>query len=145
MTVQQGENPQYDEAIERQLQFARLRYASIEANVAHDAVVAEARRKLADANEAETQAKQALTNCKEAVKLAKANLLRVDVDLRAHRRAESARLQQEAEKLGAKTYATNTPCRNGHHSPRYTSSGACVLCDRIGWNGGRLRTAEHHV
>jgi hypothetical protein len=144
MTVQQGENPQYDAAIERQMLAARMHYASVEASVAQDGKKAELNRLLDQAIAMEQTARLNLQEAQAGVKRAKQELARVDVDFRAHRREENARLQREAESVGAKTYATNTPCRNGHHSPRYTSSGACVMCDRIGWEDGKLRSSQHH-
>jgi hypothetical protein len=142
MSVRQGENPQYDAAMERQLLSARLRYASVEAAVAMEAKKAELRLLLDQAVAVEQTARLNLLDAQTGVKRAKQELARVDADFRAQRREENTRLQREAEAVGAKTYATNTPCRNGHHSPRYTSSGACVMCDRIGWEGGRLKTSE---
>lgn len=35
-----------------------------------------------------------------------------------------------ARDAGDLTYNTNTPCRRGHTSPRYTASGACVACQQ---------------
>lgn len=144
MKIAHGENATHDRTVERHLVSKRAHYAFVEDRIAHEGRVAEARSKLAEANKAEAEAKQVLTNCKSAVKLAKANLLRLDVDLRSYRRAENSRLQAEAETLGAKTYHTGTPCRNGHFSERYTSSGACAMCDKIGWEGGKLKTTESH-
>jgi len=33
-----------------------------------------------------------------------------------------------ARERGFKTYATGRPCKHGHVSPRYASSGGCVSC-----------------
>lgn len=34
----------------------------------------------------------------------------------------------EAHNAGMKKYFTGEPCRNGHTSKRYTSTGGCVQC-----------------
>lgn len=39
-----------------------------------------------------------------------------------------ARTKGEAKKLGHDTYQTVTPCKNGHHSPRWTISKQCIEC-----------------
>ena len=39
--------------------------------------------------------------------------------------------RKEAIKLGLKKYNTGKFCSKGHKSPRYTSSGVCVACNRI--------------
>jgi len=140
MSQVMGENPQYDEAAERMLAATRAHYALVEGNVAHEQHKNDLKEALATAQRLEEKARLMLDDAKLAVRRAKAELARADTDLRSHRRAENARLQKEAESVGAKTYATNTPCRHGHFSPRYTSSGACVECDRIGWEDGKLRT-----
>lgn len=36
--------------------------------------------------------------------------------------------RQDAARLGRKTYRTGKPCRNGHDSFRYVSTGQCVAC-----------------
>jgi hypothetical protein len=74
------------------------------------------------------------------------------MDIPAEQRAETARYARgfiigppneciertEARKLGAKTYFTNKPCKNGHTSPRHTISGDCIAC-RSEWNAKRVR------
>ena len=40
--------------------------------------------------------------------------------------------RKEALALGTKTYMPNKPCKNGHTSERYTRSGACLACLRVG-------------
>jgi chromosome segregation ATPase len=135
-----GENPQYDEAAERMLAATRAHYALVEGNVAHEQRKEELKAAVDSAQRLEEKARIALEDAKRAVRVAKSELARADTDLRSHRRAENARLQKEAEAVGSKTYATNTPCRHGHFSPRYTSSGACVECDRIGWEDGKLKS-----
>jgi len=122
----------------------QAKYKLVDANIEHErnkdalrAVVKQREAEEADARAELEAAKQRLKDARKAYAL-------VDTDFRAGRRAQNARLQEEAVAVGAKTYITGTACRNGHVSPRYTSSGACVLCDRIGWKDGRLRTAESH-
>jgi hypothetical protein len=45
---------------------------------------------------------------------------------------EAARDARAAAKLGGEMlYSTGRPCRNGHSSPRYTSTGTCVECTAI--------------
>jgi len=39
-----------------------------------------------------------------------------------------ARTKGEAKKLGHDTYQTGTPCKNGHHAPRWTISRQCIEC-----------------
>lgn len=36
--------------------------------------------------------------------------------------------RQDAARLGRKTYRTGKPCKNGHDSFRYVSTGQCVAC-----------------
>lgn len=144
MSLAMGENPHYDAAVERQMAATRARHALVEDDFKHEQLKAGLRKELDLALLREERAKIALDEAKAEARKARAALTRADTDLRTHRRAENARLQQEAEAVGAKTYATNTPCRNGHHSPRYTSSGACVLCDKIGWEGGKLKGSIDH-
>jgi hypothetical protein len=122
----------------------QAKYKLVDANIEHernkDALRAAVKQREAEEEDARAEleaAKQRLKDARKAYAL-------VDTDFRAGRRAQNARLQEEAMAVGAKTYITGTACRNGHVSPRYTSSGACVLCDRIGWKDGRLRTAESH-
>lgn len=38
--------------------------------------------------------------------------------------------RQEAVLAGLKTFNTGRPCKNGHYSPRYTSTASCVDCLR---------------
>ena len=42
----------------------------------------------------------------------------------------------EAQAQGLKTYSTGRPCKYGHESDRYSSTGICVACTRArrGWN-----------
>ena len=139
-----GENPKYDANVERQLAAARARHAHVEEAVKHEQYKAQLKAELDVAQRIETDARVQLEQAKAAVRRAKTALAQADVGLRTYRREENARLQAEAAALGQKTYSTNTPCRNGHFSPRYTSSGACVMCDKIGWQGGKLKGRESH-
>ena len=72
------------------------------------------------------------------------------VSKRAHyafvedRIAHEGRVAEARSKLAEANKAEGTPCRNGHFSERYTSSGACAMCDKIGWEGGKLKTTESH-
>jgi hypothetical protein len=122
----------------------QAKYKLVDANIEHernkDALRAVVKQREAEEADARTE----LEAAKQRLKDARKQYALVDTDFRAGRRAQNARLQEEAMAVGAKTYVTGTSCRNGHVSPRYTSSGACVLCDRIGWKDGRLRTAESH-
>lgn len=122
----------------------QAKYKLVDANIEHEQKK-DAMRDLVKQREAEEQdARLELEAAKQRLKQARKEYAVVDTDFRAGRRAQNARLQAEAVAVGAKTYVTGTACRNGHVSPRYTSSGACVMCDRIGWKDGRLKTAESH-
>jgi len=39
--------------------------------------------------------------------------------------------RRQAHEDGEKTYKTGTPCNRGHDTPRYTSTGGCVGCNRM--------------
>lgn len=45
--------------------------------------------------------------------------------------------RQAAAKAGDLQYDTGEPCIHGHHSPRYTRTGACVECTK-------KRAKEYH-
>ena len=122
----------------------QAKYKLVDANIEHEQQK-DALRTVVKQREAEEQdARLELEAAKQRLKDARKQYAVVDTDFRAGRRAQNARLQEEAVAVGAKTYITGTSCRNGHVSPRYTSSGACVMCDRIGWEGGKLKTSEDH-
>ena len=137
-----GENPKYDAAVAKQLEAARARHSYVELMVDHERKKEQLRAALDAAHRLEADARAALEQAKAAVRRAKTALAHADTGLRADRRKQNASIQAEAAAAGQKTYTTGTPCRNGHFSPRYTSSGACVMCDKIGWQGGKLRAPE---
>jgi len=122
----------------------QAKYKLVDANIEHERNKDALRHVVKQREAEEADARTELEAAKQRLKDARKQYALVDTDFRAGRRAQNARLQAEAMAVGAKTYVTGTSCRNGHVSPRYTSSGACVLCDRIGWKDGRLRTAESH-
>jgi septal ring factor EnvC (AmiA/AmiB activator) len=122
----------------------KVKYELVDANIEHERLKEEKRALVKQREAEEADARAELDAAKQRLKDARKEYALVDTDFRAGRRAQNARLQAEAVAVGAKTYVTGTPCRNGHLSPRYTSSGACVMCDRIGWEGGKLRTSETH-
>jgi len=122
----------------------KVKYELVDANIEHERLKEEKRALVKQREAEEADARAELDAAKQRLKEARKEYALVDTDFRAGRRAQNARLQAEAVAVGAKTYVTGTPCRNGHLSPRYTSSGACVMCDRIGWEGGKLRTSETH-
>lgn len=122
----------------------KVKYELVDANIEHERLKDEKRALVKQREAEEADARAELDAAKQRLKDARKEYALVDTDFRAGRRAQNARLQAEAVAVGAKTYVTGTPCRNGHLSPRYTSSGACVMCDRIGWEGGKLRTSETH-
>jgi len=122
----------------------QAKYKLVDANIEHERNKDALRHVVKQREAEEADARTELEAAKQRLKDARKQYALVDTDFRAGRRAQNARLQEEAMAVGAKTYVTGTACRNGHVSPRYTSSGACVLCDRIGWKDGRLRTAESH-
>jgi hypothetical protein len=141
MPVAPGENPAYDVVAERHLAARRAQYALVEEDVAHEAKKNELQAALMQAKRLEEKTRVAHIQAKDALRIAKEAYASVDTDLRASRRARNSALQREAAEEGAKTYDTGTPCRNGHFAPRYTSSGACTQCDRIGWRDGKLASA----
>jgi len=122
----------------------QAKYKLVEANIEHEERKAALRLLVQQRETEEQQARDHLEDAKRLTREARKQYVEADTEFRAERRAQNARLQAEAVAAGTKTYITGTACRNGHVSPRYTSSGACVMCDRIGWEGGRLRTAETH-
>lgn len=155
-----GENAHYDAQVQRE---AAARRAMMEKVVERDRQEREARETkaaLARAKETEAaarlayqeecirlktmenDAKQEYQKAKAATAAARQIALEADQALRSGRRAKNAQLQAEARARGDKTYLTGTPCRNGHATYRYVSSGACVECDRIGWRDGRLASRE---
>jgi len=122
----------------------RAKYADLDARIEHESKK-ETLKTLVKQREAEEQdARMELEAAKGRTREAKRMHADADLGFRAERRAVNGRLQADAVAVGAKTYSTGTPCRHGHYSPRYTSSGACVLCDRIGWKDGKPRDAETH-
>ena len=122
----------------------RAAYADLDAQLEHERSKDDLRRLVKQREDEEQDARMELEAAKRRTKEAKQAYASADTDYRAHRRAENGRLQAEAAAVGAKTYSTGTPCRYGHYSTRYTSSGACVLCDKIGWKDGKPRTSEDH-
>lgn len=122
----------------------QAKYKLVEANIEHEERKTALRLLVQQRETEEQQARDHLEDAKRLTREARKQYVEADTDFRAERRAQNSRLQAEAVAAGTKTYITGTACRNGHVSPRYTSSGACVMCDRIGWEGGRLRTAENH-
>jgi hypothetical protein len=123
----------------------KAKYALVDANIEHERTKDALRLLVQQREQEEQQARDRLEDAKRKTREARKQYADADGDFRAGRRSQNARLQQEAEALGAKTYITGTPCRNGHVAPRYTSSGACTTCDRIGWSGGKLKTSESHI
>lgn len=155
-----GENPHYDAKVERESAARRALEETVVDKDRQEKELVEARKRLARAKELEVEAriayqqecvrlkvmdnaaKQAYQEAKDAVTEAKKAAVEADKVLRSGRRAYNARMQAEARARGDKTYLTGTPCRNGHATYRYVSSGACVECDRIGWKDGRLASRE---
>jgi hypothetical protein len=122
----------------------RAKYADIDAHIEQEANK-EALGALVRQRELEEQdARTELEAAKRRTREAKKAHASADADFRATRRTQNARIQAEAASLGAKRYDTGTPCRNGHYAPRYTSSGSCTLCDKIGWVDGHLRAVSAH-
>lgn len=123
----------------------RAKYADIDAQIEHEANK-EALGALVRQRELEEQdARTELDAAKARTREAKRMHADADTDFRATRRTQNARMQADAAALGAKRYDTGTPCRNGHYAPRYTSSGSCTMCDKIGWVDGHLRAVSAHV
>jgi hypothetical protein len=123
----------------------KAKYALVDANIEQEERKAELRALVKQREAEEQDARAELEAAKLRLKQARKQHAEADTDFRAGRRVQNARLQAEAIATGAKTYTTGTPCRHGHFSPRYTSSGACTTCDRIGWSGGKLKTSESHI
>lgn len=122
----------------------KVKYEQIDAAIEHEERKRALQSLVRQREQEEEDARAELEAAKARLKDARKQYALVDTDFRAGRRAMNARLQAEAVAIGAKTYVTGTPCRNGHLAPRYTSSGACVMCDKIGWKDGKLRTPETH-
>lgn len=122
----------------------KMKYKLVDANIEHEERKQQLRALVKQREAEEQDAKMELEAARVRLKQARRQYAEADTDMRAGRRAQNARLQAEAVAVGAKTYTTGTQCRHGHFSPRYTSSGACVMCDRIGWKDGTLKTAESH-
>jgi hypothetical protein len=129
---------------DRRQEAKRAAYADLDAQLEHERAKDDLRRLVKQREDEEQDARMELEAAKRRTREAKQAHASADTDFRAHRRAENGRLQADAAAVGAKTYSTGTPCRHGHYSPRYTSSGACVMCDRIGWKDGKPRDAESH-
>lgn len=155
-----GENAHYDAQVEREAAARRALQEVVVDKVRQEKELIEARKALARAKELEVEArieyqqecirlktieneaKGKYQQARDAVAAAKQAAVEADKALRSGRRAYNARMQAEARERGDKTYLTGTPCRNGHATYRYVSSGACVECDRIGWKNGRLASRE---
>ena len=134
-----GDIPAYDRKVERDSEAKKAHYATIAATDAYEKKAIKLKELIADLKQKEMAARVQYDDARLKLRNAKEQLKQIDTDFRESRRNENARLQTEAAAQGKKTYVTGTPCRNGHVAPRYTSSGACVECDRIGWKDGRLR------
>lgn len=139
---QPGDIPSYDRKVEAEGALKRQYYKLLQDKIEHERKLKDAREEFEKLSQAEMEARAVHEDLRLKVKAAREALKVIDADFRAHRRAENARLQAEALASGSKTYVTGSLCRNGHLSPRYTSSGACVECDRIGWKDGRLKGAK---
>jgi septal ring factor EnvC (AmiA/AmiB activator) len=134
-----GDDPAYDAQVAREAAMKRAKYAAVLENIRLEKTLEDLANQLAKAQNTEAERKAALDEAKQAVRDLKQLIKEADPMRGAQRRAENARLQAEAVERGDKTYTTGMPCRNGHYSYRYVSSGACTQCDRIGWKDGKLR------
>lgn len=52
--------------------------------------------------------------------------------------------KEEAVELGIKFFYSGWPCKNGHHSPRYTSTHMCLECRRMHENARILKDPLAH-
>ena len=131
-----GENPKYDAKTARDAERKQARYADIERKVALEARIEILKKDIDEAVGVEEDAKA-------RVKALRAELKEVEKLLKGSNRTANVQAQEEARAAGEKTYMTGLPCKNGHYARRYTSSGACTECDRIGWKDGKLKETSY--
>jgi FKBP-type peptidyl-prolyl cis-trans isomerase len=157
-----GQNPVYDARVKAEQEGKRAFYAQVVAKHAQETELRQQQQAIDDAwavykqkvqntdkmKEKLAQAERAVAAAAKEASEARRAALAAESKLKAMtRQAEkpvrvkpSGQLRQEALERGEKTFLTGVPCKHGHYARRYTSSGACVECDKIGWSAGQLKS-----
>ena len=133
-----GVNPRYDKIALRESLIKKAHYTYVEKTMLYEKKAETMRQQLTRFRAEELVAQLKFEEVRAERRDLERKIKVADDGFRKQRREDNARLQAEAQARGEKTYATGTPCRNGHLTYRYTSSGACAECDAIGWdNAGK--------
>lgn len=133
---EQGENARYDAQVARKAEQIRAHHEHVEQKAKLEQRIRVLRDDIDSILEEEAKGKQ-------QVKAMRAELKELEKLLKGSNRTANIQAQAEARAAGEKTYMTGLPCKNGHYARRYTSSGACCECDRIGWKDGKLKETSY--
>lgn len=133
---EKGENTRYDAQVARTAERKHARYADIDRKVALEKQMLEQKDIIARQQEYVQEQQQKLKHMKDELK-------EMEKLHKSGSRVASVQAQEAARAAGEKTYMTGLPCKNGHYARRYTSSGACTECDRIGWKDGKLKETSY--